>query len=121
MESQVTRQMQQTINMLDEITSKYAQHGEILQQLQEANSEVKIRLEKLERGGGGPSAPGSTAAPSMDGSRRLALAIGGWDPDQDAKTTNGANFATSARASATVILAMTHERFYHRCVKPSRK
>eukprot|EP00439_Symbiodinium_sp_Y106_P080164 s907_g18.t3 len=54
-ESQVTRQMQQTINMLDEITSKYTQHGEILQQLQEANSEVKIRLEKLERSGGGSS------------------------------------------------------------------
>ena len=39
-ESQVTRQMQQTINMLDEITSEYTRHGEILQQLQEANSEV---------------------------------------------------------------------------------
>ena len=79
-ESQVTRQMQQTINMLDEITSKYTQHGEILQQLQEANSEVKIRLEKLERSGGGSSVPGSTAASSMDGSRRPALVIGGWDP-----------------------------------------
>ena len=79
--------MQQTINMLDEITSKCTQHGEILQQLQEANSEVKIRLEKLERSSGGSSAPGSTVAPSSDGSRRPALVIGGWDPDQDAKTT----------------------------------
>ena len=75
--------------MLDEITSKHTQHGEILQQLQEAKSEVKIRLERLEKNSGGSSAPGSTTAPSSDGSRRPALVIGWgwWDPDQDAKTT----------------------------------
>ena len=86
-ESQITRQMQQTINMLDDMTSKYKQHGEILQQLQEANSEVKIRLERLEKGGGGSSAPGSTATPSTEGGKRPALAIGGWEPEQDARTT----------------------------------
>ena len=39
-EGQVTKQMQQTINMLDEITVKHAAQGEVLQQLQEANREV---------------------------------------------------------------------------------
>ena len=51
-EGQVTKQMQQTINMLDEITVKHAAQGEVLQQLQEANREVTFRLERLEKGGG---------------------------------------------------------------------
>ena len=51
-EGQVTKQMQQTINMLDEITVKHAAQGEVLQQLQEANREVPFRLERLEKGGG---------------------------------------------------------------------
>ncbi|CAE7719870.1 unnamed protein product [Symbiodinium necroappetens] len=51
-ESQVTKQMQQTINLLDEMTNKHAEHGGILEQLQEANREVHARLDKLERGDG---------------------------------------------------------------------
>ena len=52
LEAQVTRQMQQTINLLDEMTNKYTEHAGILQQLQKANHEVRIRLERLEKGGG---------------------------------------------------------------------
>ncbi|CAE7364106.1 unnamed protein product [Symbiodinium sp. CCMP2592] len=54
-ENQVTRKMQQTINLLDDMTTKYASHGDILQQLQEANKEVNLRLERLEKGGGASS------------------------------------------------------------------
>eukprot|EP00439_Symbiodinium_sp_Y106_P047694 s3945_g6.t1 len=39
-EGQVTKQMQQTINMLDEMTAKHVAQGEMLQQLQEANREL---------------------------------------------------------------------------------
>ncbi|CAE7573262.1 pksJ [Symbiodinium sp. CCMP2592] len=87
-ESQVTRKMQQTINLLDDMTAKYAAHGDMLQQLQEANREVNLRLERLEKGGGASSVAGSTTA--SDNSRRPALIIGGWDPDQDAATTKEA-------------------------------
>ncbi|CAE7559110.1 unnamed protein product [Symbiodinium sp. CCMP2592] len=87
-ESQVTRKMQQTINLLDDMTTKYASHGDILQQLQEANKEVNFRLERLEKGGGASSVAGSTA--TSDNSRRPALIVGGWDPDQDATTTKEA-------------------------------
>ena len=62
------------------------EHGGILQQLQEANREVRARLERLEKNPGPTSAPGSTVAPSDEG-RKPALVIGGWDADQDAKTT----------------------------------
>ncbi|CAE7943307.1 unnamed protein product [Symbiodinium necroappetens] len=39
-ESQVTQKMQQTINLLEDMTGKYNAHGEMLKQLQEANREV---------------------------------------------------------------------------------
>ena len=86
-ESQVTKQMQQTINLLDEMTNKHAEHGGILEQLQEANREVHARLDKLERGGTASSVAGSTAAPPSEGGRKPALIIGGWDADQEAQTT----------------------------------
>ena len=50
-EGQVTKQMQQTINMLDEITVKHAAQGEVLQQLQEANREVTGSSAWRRRGG----------------------------------------------------------------------
>ena len=62
-EGQVTKQIQQTINMLDEMTAKHVAQGEMLQQLQEANREVTFRLECLEkRGGAASSTAGSTVA-----------------------------------------------------------
>ena len=88
-EAQVTKQMQQTINLLDEMTSKHAEHGGILQQLQEANKEVRARIDRLEKNSGAGSTAGSTAAPSEEG-RKPALVIGGWDPDQDARATKEA-------------------------------
>ncbi|CAE7690139.1 unnamed protein product [Symbiodinium sp. CCMP2592] len=87
-ESQVTRKMQQTINLLDDMTQKYTHQGDILQQLQEANKEVNLRLERLEKGGGSSTA-GSTIAPS-DSARKPALIIGGWDPDAPAADTKDA-------------------------------
>ncbi|CAE7355481.1 HMCN1, partial [Symbiodinium necroappetens] len=86
--AQVTRQMQQTINLLDEMTNKYTEHAGILQQLQKANHEVRIRLERLEKGGGPASTAGGTTAPSSEGGRKPSLGIGGWDRDQAAKITN---------------------------------
>ena len=89
-EGQVTKQMQQTINMLDEITVKHAAQGEVLQQLQEANREVTFRLERREKGGrAGSSTAGSTMAPG-ETQRKPALIIGGWDPDQEAALTKEA-------------------------------
>ena len=89
-EGQVTKQMQQTINMLDEITVKHAAQGEVLQQLQEANREVTFRLERREKGGrAGSSRAGSTMAPG-ETQRKPALIIGGWDPDQEAALTKEA-------------------------------
>ncbi|CAE7371020.1 PLRG1 [Symbiodinium sp. CCMP2592] len=87
-ESHETKKMQQTINLLDDMTTKYTAHGDMLQQLQEANREVNLRLERLEKGGGASSVAGSTAA--SDNSRKPALIIGGWDRDQDAATTKEA-------------------------------
>ncbi|CAE7223629.1 PLRG1 [Symbiodinium sp. CCMP2592] len=87
-ESQVTKKMQQTLNLLDDMTQKYSQQGDVLQQLQEANKEVNLRLERLEKSGGS-SAAGSTIAPS-DSSRKPALIIGGWDPDALAADTKDA-------------------------------
>ncbi|CAE7624163.1 Clec16a [Symbiodinium sp. CCMP2592] len=87
-ESQVTRKMQQTINLLDDMTQKYTHQGDILQQLQEANKEVNLRLERLEKGGGSSTA-GSTIAPS-DSARKPAPIIGGWDPDASASDTKDA-------------------------------
>ncbi|OLP91442.1 hypothetical protein AK812_SmicGene26855 [Symbiodinium microadriaticum] len=53
---------------LDEMTTKYTEHGDILQHLQEANREVQVRLERLETSGGAPaSIAESAAAPSTDG------------------------------------------------------
>ncbi|OLP87507.1 hypothetical protein AK812_SmicGene31262 [Symbiodinium microadriaticum] len=77
-ESQVTKQMQQTINLLDEMTHKHAEHGGILQQLPEANREVRSRLEQL---------GGEYCCTILRWGRPPALVIGGWDPDQDAKVT----------------------------------
>ena len=88
-ENQVTKQMQQTVNFLDEMTGKHAAHGDVLQQLQEASREVNARLERLEKGGGGSSTAGSTVAPT-EHSRRPALVIGGWNPDQEASATKEA-------------------------------
>ena len=69
------------------MTHKHAEHGGILQQLQEANREVRARLEQLEKREGPGSVAGSTVAPSSEGGRPPALVIGGWDPDQDARVT----------------------------------
>ena len=44
-ENQVTQKMQQTINLLEDMTGKYTAHGEMLKQLQEANREFQLRLE----------------------------------------------------------------------------
>ncbi|CAE7559288.1 PLRG1 [Symbiodinium sp. CCMP2592] len=101
-ENQVTRKMQQTINLLDDMTTKYASHGDILQQLQEANKEVNLRLERLEKGGGASSVAGSTAA--SDNSRRPALIVGGWDPDQDAATTKEAAMDVLKAVEAPIAL-----------------
>ena len=73
------------------------EHKGILQQLQEANREVRAGLERLEKNPGPTSAPGSTVAPSGEG-RKPALVIGGWDADQDAKTTR--EEATKARGGS---------------------
>ena len=89
-ENQVTQKMQQTINLLEDMTGKYNAHGEMLKQLQEANREVQNRLEHLEKSGGGSTTAGSSVAPPSDGGRRPALVIGGWSPDQDARETKQA-------------------------------
>ena len=89
-ENQVTQKMQQTINLLEDMTGKYNAHGEILKQLQEANKEFQLRLETLEKNGGGSTTAGSTAGHLSDGGRQPALVIGGWSPDQDARDTKQA-------------------------------
>ncbi|CAE7908808.1 hypothetical protein AK812_SmicGene18242 [Symbiodinium microadriaticum] len=91
-ENQVTQKMQQTINLLEDMTGKYTAHGEILKQLQEANREFQTRLETLEKNGGGAGSTtaGSTIGQPSDGGRQPALVIGGWSPDQDARETRQA-------------------------------
>ena len=81
--------MQQTINMLEDLTTKYYQQEGILKQLQEADREFEMRLKQLEqRGMGSEAAPswGSTAEP-VDSFRKEALILGGWDADNLAADT----------------------------------
>ena len=91
-ENQVTQKMQQTINLLEDMTGKYTAHGEILKQLQEANREFQLRLGTLEKNGGGAGSTtaGSTVGQPSDGGRQPALVTGGWNPDQDARETRQA-------------------------------
>ena len=55
-EGQVTTKLQQTINLLDDMTSKYYKQESILQQLQEADREFDERLRRLEQKGGSSEA-----------------------------------------------------------------
>ncbi|CAE7546588.1 unnamed protein product, partial [Symbiodinium necroappetens] len=89
-ESQVTTKMQQTINLLEDMTGKYHYQQDVLKQLQEANREVQARLERLEKGGGASSIAGGSTAPPSEQGRQPALIIGGWDPEQEAHETKEA-------------------------------
>ena len=74
-EAQVTKQKQQTINLFDEMTNKYSEYWGIMQQLQEANREVRIRLERLQKGRGPPATAGSTVAPSTEAGAQTGFDI----------------------------------------------
>ncbi|CAE7944187.1 unnamed protein product [Symbiodinium sp. KB8] len=68
----------------------YYQQQDVLKQLQEANKEVQLRLERLEKGGGAASTAGGSTAPPSEVGRQPALIIGGWDPEQEAQETKQA-------------------------------
>ena len=82
--------MQQTINLLEDMTGKYQHQQDVLKRLQEANREVQTRLERLEKGGGASSVAGGSTAPPSEPGRQPALVIGGWDPEQEARDTKQA-------------------------------
>ena len=87
-EGQVTTKLQQTINLLDDMTSKYYRQENILQQMQEADKEFDERLRKLEqRGVGSDFDPSGASTTDTGGERRAALILGGWDPENPAADT----------------------------------
>ena len=87
-EGQVTNKLQQTINLLDDMTSKYYKQESVLQQMQEADREFDERLRRLERKGSSSEAdPSGTSTTDMGGDRRAALILGGWDPENPAADT----------------------------------
>ena len=87
-EGQVTTKLQQTINLLDDMTNKYYKQENILQQMQEADREFDERLRKLEqRGTSSDIDPSGASTTDTGGDRRAALILGGWDSENPAADT----------------------------------
>ena len=87
-EGQVTNKLQQTINLLDDMTTKYYKQESILQQMQEADREFDERLRRLEQKGSSSEAdPSGASTTDAGGDRRAALILGGWDPENPAADT----------------------------------
>ena len=101
-EGQVTTKLQQTINLLDDMTSKYYKQENILQQMQEADREFDERFRRLEQKGASSDTDPSGASTTDTGGERRAALIQGRIPS--AKQNNccktSLSISTSERPSS---------------------
>ena len=81
-ENQVTSQLQQTINHLEDMTTKYYKQENIQQLMQETGREFDERLKRLEQRG-----VGSEVDPSEGSTVDTEGILGGWDPENYAAET----------------------------------
>ena len=84
---QVTTKLQQTINLLDDMTNKYYKQENILQQMQEADREFDKRLRKLEQRGVGSDIDPSGASTTDTGGAKGGPYPGGTGPRKPSADT----------------------------------
>ena len=74
--------MQNTLTMLTHITQNYDDQAQALGSLKASQQSIEERISNLEKRPVGRSVPASTADTAQEGSKRPAIILGGWHPDQ---------------------------------------